>query len=47
VAYHAAVAAGKPALLNSIFGVVLVLVGTPIYFFYRRRESISRSNAQS
>ena len=47
VAYRAAIAAGKPALLNSIFGVALVLVGTPIYFFYRRREAISRSNAQS
>lgn len=37
VAYHAAVAAGKPALLNSVFGVALVLVGAPIYLFYRRK----------
>ncbi len=37
VTYRAAVAAGKPAMLNSVFGVALVLVGTPVYFFYRRR----------
>ncbi len=36
-AYHAAVAAGKPGLINSAFGLVLVAVGTPIYFFYKRR----------
>ena len=35
--YQAAIAAGRPALLNSVFGVALVLVGTPIYFFYRKR----------
>ncbi|MFO1514516.1 MAG: amino acid permease [Verrucomicrobiota bacterium] len=35
--YREAVAAGKPALINSVFGVALVLVGTPVYFFYRRR----------
>ncbi|HVV00655.1 MAG TPA: amino acid permease [Verrucomicrobiae bacterium] len=33
--YQAAVAAGKAALINSVFGVALVLVGAPIYFFYR------------
>ena len=38
VTYREAVAAGKPALLNSVFGVVLVLVGTPIYFFYRKKQ---------
>ena len=37
IAYREAVAAGKPALINSVFGVALVLVGTPVYFFYRRR----------
>ncbi|MDB6110108.1 MAG: amino acid permease, partial [Pedosphaera sp.] len=36
--YRAAVAAGKPAIMNSAFGTVLVLVGTPIYWFYRRKE---------
>ena len=38
IAYRAAVAAGKPALINSAFGIALVLIGTPIYFFYRRRR---------
>ena len=38
VTYRAALAAGKPALLNCVFGVALVLVGTPIYFFYQRRK---------
>ena len=38
-AYRAAVAAGKPALINSAFGVFLTLVGTPIYFIYRRRRN--------
>jgi APA family basic amino acid/polyamine antiporter len=33
--YQAAVAAGKPAMINSAFGVALVLVGTPIYLWYR------------
>lgn len=37
-AYQAARAAGKPAMLNSAFGVVLVLVGAPIYFCYRRKS---------
>jgi APA family basic amino acid/polyamine antiporter len=36
-AYHAAVVAGQPALLNSVFGVALVLAGAPVYFFYRSR----------
>jgi APA family basic amino acid/polyamine antiporter len=35
VGYRAAAAAGKPAMINSAFGLALVLVGTPIYFFYR------------
>ena len=40
--YRAAVAAGQPALINSAFGIALVLVGAPIYLFYRRRgESAS------
>lgn len=37
--YREASAAGKPALINSLFGVALVLVGTPIYFFYKRRRA--------
>ncbi|HEX5219424.1 MAG TPA: amino acid permease [Verrucomicrobiae bacterium] len=36
--YRAAVADGKPALINSVFGTALVLIGTPIYFFYRSRR---------
>jgi APA family basic amino acid/polyamine antiporter len=38
VTYREAVAAGKPGLINSVFGIALVLVGTPIYFYYRRRR---------
>ena len=37
--YRAAVAAGKPAIINSAFGTALVLIGAPIYFFYRRRSN--------
>lgn len=33
--YRAAVSAGKPAIINCAFGTFLVLLGTPIYFFYR------------
>jgi APA family basic amino acid/polyamine antiporter len=36
--YHVAVAAGQPALINSALGTVLVLIGAPIYFFYRARK---------
>jgi APA family basic amino acid/polyamine antiporter len=36
-AYRKAVAAGQPALLNTALGLGLVLSGTPIYFYYRRR----------
>jgi APA family basic amino acid/polyamine antiporter len=39
-AYAAAAKAGKPALINSIFGTVLVLIGTPIYFMCRNRGSL-------
>jgi APA family basic amino acid/polyamine antiporter len=38
VAYRVAVAAGKPAIINSAFGTALVLIGTPIYFFYKARQ---------
>ncbi len=38
VNYRAAVAAGKPALIDSAFGTVLVLAGAPIYFFYRNKH---------
>jgi APA family basic amino acid/polyamine antiporter len=36
-AYAEARAAGKPALINCALGAALVLVGAPIYFFYRRK----------
>jgi basic amino acid/polyamine antiporter, APA family len=37
-AYRAAVAAGKPGLINSALGTLLVLNGAPIYLFYRQRK---------
>jgi basic amino acid/polyamine antiporter, APA family len=37
VSYRSAVAAGKHGLINSLFGILLVLLGTPIYFACRRR----------
>jgi APA family basic amino acid/polyamine antiporter len=37
--YHAAAAAGKSAIINCAFGSFLVLLGTPVYFFYRSRRS--------
>jgi len=38
IGYQAAVAAGKPAMINSAFGTVLTLIGAPIYLFYRNRQ---------
>jgi len=38
IGYQAAIAAGKPALINSALGTVLVLLGAPIYLFYRARQ---------
>jgi APA family basic amino acid/polyamine antiporter len=37
-AYRQAVAAGQPALMNCALGAAMVLSGTPIYFFYRRKK---------
>jgi APA family basic amino acid/polyamine antiporter len=37
--YRAAVAAGKPGIINCAFGTFLVLIGTPIYFFYRMKQT--------
>jgi basic amino acid/polyamine antiporter, APA family len=34
--YQAARRAGKPGMINAVFGCALVLAGTPIYFFFRR-----------
>lgn len=39
VNYQTAVAAGKPAIINSAFGLLLVVVGVPFYFFFRWRNS--------
>lgn len=36
--YRDAVANGKPAIINCAFGLGLVLLGTPIYWFYRRKK---------
>jgi APA family basic amino acid/polyamine antiporter len=36
--YNAALAEGKPAIINSAFGLMLVAIGVPIYFFYRSRK---------
>jgi APA family basic amino acid/polyamine antiporter len=36
--YQAARRAGKPALMNCAFGTALVLLGAPIYWYYRRRR---------
>jgi amino acid transporter len=40
VGYQAAVAAGKPALINSALGTALTLIGAPIYLFYRARKPV-------
>jgi APA family basic amino acid/polyamine antiporter len=38
-AARAALAAGRPMLINSALGTALVLLGTPVYFFYRARRN--------
>ncbi len=37
--YIRATEAGEPALINSAMGLVLVLIGAPIYFYYRRKHA--------
>jgi APA family basic amino acid/polyamine antiporter len=37
-AYRAAKALGQPALLNSVLGLSLVFLGTPVYLYYQRRK---------
>jgi hypothetical protein len=44
VAHRVTAAAGKPALINSAFGLVLVLVGAPIDWFYRWRRKSRRDD---
>ena len=38
IGYQKALAAHEPAIINSAFGIILVLIGTPIYWYYRRRQ---------
>jgi APA family basic amino acid/polyamine antiporter len=40
-AYRKAAAAGQPALLNCALGFALVLSGTPIYAYYRRKKRLA------
>jgi basic amino acid/polyamine antiporter, APA family len=42
VGYRAAIAAGTPARMDSVFGMLLVFVGAPIYFFYRKKSGATR-----
>jgi APA family basic amino acid/polyamine antiporter len=41
--YQRAVAEGKHAIINSALGAALVLIGTPIYFYYRMRQAVPPS----
>ena len=43
--YRAAVAAGKPAVINFALGTALVVIGVPIYFFYRKRNAAAASDS--
>ena len=44
-AYRAAVAAGKPAVINFALGTALVLVGVPVYWHYRRKAADTVTDA--
>lgn len=39
--YQTAVAAGKPAIINSAFGLLLVAIGLPFYFYFRSKKNSS------
>jgi APA family basic amino acid/polyamine antiporter len=39
IGYRNALAHNQPAMINSAFGIALVLIGTPIYLFYRKPRS--------
>jgi APA family basic amino acid/polyamine antiporter len=45
--YRAAIAAGTPARMDSVFGVVLVLAGAPIYWFYRSKPKTSSAQHET
>lgn len=42
--YREALRQGKPALINSAFGAALVLIGTPIFFIFRRKKPVTRDS---
>ncbi len=44
-AYRKALAAGQPALLNTVLGLGLVFSGTPIYWYYRRKKLVPAQTA--
>jgi hypothetical protein len=37
--HRAAIAAGRPGIINCAMGVFVVLLGTPVYLFYRLKRS--------
>ncbi|MDB6123789.1 MAG: amino acid permease [Pedosphaera sp.] len=45
--YRDAMAHGKPAFINSAFGAMLVLIGTPIYWFYARRAKMLKGSSST
>lgn len=38
--YQKATAAGEPAIINSAFGLLLVAIGIPFYFYFRSRKHV-------
>ena len=42
--YRAAIAEGRPALLNFAFGLFLLLLGTPIYFLFGKGRGMGRKD---
>jgi APA family basic amino acid/polyamine antiporter len=44
--YQRAVAAGQPAMLNTVFGLVLVMTGAPVYWYYRKIKSAQPEQAR-
>ncbi|MBL7988942.1 MAG: amino acid permease [Chlorobi bacterium] len=40
--YSIATAAGQPAIIKSLFGLILVAIGLPVYWFYRKNSQRSR-----
>ena len=44
ISYQAAIAKGEPGRIDSILGLLLVFIGTPLYFLFRSRNRVSTSN---